>query len=172
MPKRRRPTKPKTRISLRDRFLIVAFLILLFLGDTSGHSPSYQEKAVAAVLMGEAWGEGTIGMTAVGEVIRERANRLKRTPLRIVTTGKNGYHAFSCLNGTHIDALITKFQKAPEYKKALEISRMVCRYPSQLPGITQGATHFVISTEIPYWAEGYEPVAIIGAHAFYRLPWI
>jgi spore germination cell wall hydrolase CwlJ-like protein len=172
VPKRRRTSKHQNGTSRRDRFLGLAFIILMLLGESSGRAPSYQEKAVAAVLMGEAWGEGTLGMTAVGEVIRERANRLKRTPLRIVTTGKNGFHAFSCLNGTDIDALIGKFEKAPEYRKALKVSRMVCRFPSQLPGITHGATHFVISTELPYWAEGYEPVVVIGAHAFYRLPWI
>lgn len=152
-------------------------LCLLVLGLIAGHTGrtkrgDYQERAVAAVLMGEAWGEGSNGMLAVGEVIHERSVRLERSPLQVVTAGHRGVHAFSCLNGTSINALIRKFAPVPDYQVALRIARLVCRSPEQLPGITQGATHFVLATEQPYWAEGHEPVAIIGAHAFYRLRWI
>jgi spore germination cell wall hydrolase CwlJ-like protein len=154
------------------QFLAICVLSLCFVADHTGHAQTYQEKAVAAVLMGEAWGEGTTGMLAVGEVIRERSVRLNRTPLKVIAAGRRGIHAFSCLNGTNLDALIRKFAKKPDYQRALRIARIVCRTPEQLPGITQGATHFVLATEQPYWAEGHQPVVVIGAHAFYRLPWI
>jgi spore germination cell wall hydrolase CwlJ-like protein len=154
------------------RFTALGLLALCLLAGHVGRAHTYQEKAVAAVLMGEAWGEGTTGMIAVGEVVRERSVRLNRTPLKVVTARGRGVHAFSCLNGTNIDALIRKFAKVSDYQTALEIARTVCRTPEQLPGITQGATHFVLATEQPYWAEGHEPVVVIGAHAFYRLRWI
>ena len=49
-------------------------LPLAVIGET------YQEKAIAAVLMGEAWSEGARGMTVVAEVIHQRAieNRLEK----------------------------------------------------------------------------------------------
>jgi len=154
------------------QFIAICIFALCFIADHTGAAHTYQEKAIAAVLMGEAWGEGKTGMLAVGEVIRERSVRLDRTPLRVVSAGRKGIHAFSCLNGTSIDALIRRFEKTPDYLTALQIARIVCRHPEQLPGITQGATHFVLATEQPYWAKGHEPVAVIGAHAFYRLRWI
>jgi spore germination cell wall hydrolase CwlJ-like protein len=111
-------------------------------------------------------------MLAVGEVIRERAVRLQKTPLQVVTVGRRGVHAFSCLNGTTIDSLIRKFANKPEYKTALDVARIVCRQPEKLPGLTHGATHFTRASERPSWARGKTPVAVIGAHAFYRLRWI
>jgi len=38
--------------------------------------------------------------------------------------------------------------------------------------VARGATHFTLATERPSWAKGHKPVAVIGAHAFYRLRWI
>ena len=157
-----------------SRILTMALGLTLISCSVGASTPvyTYQERAVAAVLMGEAWCQGQIGMLAVGEVIRERSVRLERTPLRVVTAGRRGVHAFSCLNGTNIDALIRKFANKREYKMALEVARIVCRTPDQLPGVTRGATHFTLATERPYWAKGHKPVAVIGAHAFYRLQWI
>jgi len=60
----------------------------------------------------------------------------------------------------------------PDFKIALTVARIVCRNPNQLPGLTYGATHFTLASERPSWAKGHKPVAIIGAHAFYRLRWI
>ena len=159
---------------MMSRILATALGLTLLGCSVEAATPSYtyQERAVAAVLMGEAWCQGRIGMVAVGEVIRERSVRLQRTPLQVVTAGRRGVHAFSCLNGTNIDALIRKFAKEREYKVALEVAQIVCRNPDQLPGVTRGATHFTLATERPYWAKGSKPVAIIGAHAFYRLRWI
>jgi spore germination cell wall hydrolase CwlJ-like protein len=156
------------------RYLVSILSIVSFGLLAGGSKPthSYQERAVAAVLMGEAWGEGKVGMLAVGEVVQERCVRLKKSPYQIVTTGRNGVHAFSCLNGTQIDALIRKFADKPEYKTALDVAALICRAPEQLPGLTHGATHFAVATSKPSWAKGKTPVAIIGAHAFYRLRWI
>ena len=130
---------------------------------------SYEEQAVAAVLMGEAWSEGTNGMTAVAEVIHQRAKDKGWTPLRVVTSHRGRVHAFSCLNGTTMDLLITRFKTQPDFKTALEIARTACQNPGQLPGLTKAADHFSRVEEQPYWAKGHEPVVIIGRHAFYRL---
>ncbi|HTL74616.1 MAG TPA: cell wall hydrolase [bacterium] len=149
------------------RWLLTLFLIgvpLTFLGQT------YEQQAVAAVLMGEAWSEGVLGMTAVAEVIRQRAVEKSRTPLQIVSAHRGKFHAFSCLNGTTLDLLIAKFSPEPSFRLALEIVQKTCLDSNEeSPGLTKAATHYTLATERPYWAEGQHPVAIIGRHAFYKL---
>jgi N-acetylmuramoyl-L-alanine amidase len=137
----------------------------------AAHSPgqTYEEQVVAAVLMGEAWSEGKQGMTAVAEVIHQRAKEKGRTPLQVVSAHRGRVHAFSCLNGTTPDDLIAKFRPKSDYQTALQIARTACHSPNDLPGITKAANHFTRTDEKPYWAEGQQPVAIIGQHAFYRL---
>jgi len=130
---------------------------------------TFSEEAVAAVLMGEAWSEGIPGMTAVADVIRQRAMEKDRTPLQVVEFHRGRVHAFSCLNGTTLNRLIEKFRSKPDFQQALRLARMVCRTPDQLPGLVGSANHYTRTTERPVWAEGRRPVAVIGNHAFYRL---
>jgi spore germination cell wall hydrolase CwlJ-like protein len=119
--------------------------------------------------MGEAWSEGAQGMTAVAEVIHQRAVDKGRTPLETILSHRGPYHAFSSLNGTTLDGLILKFSPQPDFQKALQIAQTACEAPARLPGLAKFANHFTRATERPYWAKGYRPVAIIGQHAFYRL---
>ena len=70
----------------------------------------FEEHAVAAVLMAEAWSEGVGGMTAVGEVIHQRSREKGCTPLEVVSARRGRWHAFSCLNGATINQLIGKFR--------------------------------------------------------------
>jgi N-acetylmuramoyl-L-alanine amidase len=128
-----------------------------------------EQQVVAAVLMGEAWCQGSTGMMAVGEVIHQRCVKQGKTPMQVVTAGRSGVHAFSCLNRTSPEALIRKFREVPDFQIALEVARMVCCAPQQLPGITRQATHYSRAVEKPWWARGSKPVAIVGDHAFYRL---
>src|SRR5208282_2837916 len=115
---------------------------------------TYQEKAVAAVLMGEAWSEGSSGMTAVAEVIHQRAMDKDKPPLQVVGERHGYYHAFSCLNGTTINHLIWKFRDEPDFQEALQIAQMTCRNPNLLPGISRNADHYTKTSEHPYWAKG------------------
>ena len=130
---------------------------------------TYQEKAVASVLMGEARREGAPGMTAVADVIRQRTLDKKQTPLQVISVHRGKVHAFSCLNGTTIDHLIDKFAVQPSYPCALHIAQVLCEAPASLPAIANAADHFTRIDERPYWARGKRPVAIIGEHAFYKL---
>ncbi|MGD0815390.1 MAG: cell wall hydrolase [Verrucomicrobiota bacterium] len=145
--------------------------ILSYLGLISlvASAQTYQEKAVAAVLMGEAWSEGVFGMTAVAEVIHERTMEKGLDPLQIISAHRGRFHAFSCVNGTTLDRLISKFSRESDYPQALRIARIACQTPSQLPGLSRSANYFTRATECPYWAKGNQPVAVIGRHAFYRL---
>lgn len=147
------------------------WLLALCLGGLGWAAPgqTYEEKAVAAVLMGEAWSEGVRGMTAIAEVIHQRAREKGRTPLQIVAARRGKLHAFSCVNGTTLDQLIRRFRPETAYSTAIQLAQMVCQTPAQLPGLAKSANHFTRATELPYWAKGERPVAVIGRHAFYRL---
>ncbi len=148
------------------KWLMAYFLCglpLTVLGST------YEERAVASVLMGEAWCEGAPGMTAVAEVIHQRTVDKKQTPLQIITVHHGKVHAFSCLNGTTVDNLIDKFSVQPAYACALHIAQVLCEVPAALPGIANSADHFTRVDERPYWARGKRPVAIIAQHAYYKL---
>ena len=126
---------------------------------------TYEERGVAAVLMGEAWSDGIRGMTAVADVIHQRSLEKRETPLTVISQR----HAFSSLNGTTLDRLIAKFSLEPDFQKALQLAKLACESPQSLPDLTNSATHYTRSTERPYWARGHRPVAVVGRHAFYRL---
>ena len=124
---------------------------------------------MAAVLMGEAWSEGVRGMTAVADVIHERAVEKGWTPLRVVSEHKGRVHAFSCVNGTSLNHLINKFRDKKDFKGALRIATMVCECPGHLPRLVRSANHCTLAAEHPKWAKGKVPVAVVGHHAFYKL---
>lgn len=139
------------------------FLLVLLAARAFGQS--YEEKVVAAVLMGEAWNQGEKGMLAVAEVISQRVRLMERTPLQVVTMRKQ----FSCLNGTTPSKLYNRFARYADFDTALRIAQRVCQQPETLTRMTNRATNFTRKEEKPYWARGRKPVAVIGDHAFYRL---
>jgi N-acetylmuramoyl-L-alanine amidase len=144
----------------------LSILLLCCLGfGPITRAATYGQKIVAAVLMAEAWSEGEVGMTAVAEVIRTRANATGLSPLAIVTIPKH----FSCLNKASAEDLYRKFSSEPDFQKALAIARTLYNEPGKLPGYAKGADHFTRSDEKPFWARGKRPIIIIGNHAFYRL---
>lgn len=143
--------------------LIIYTICLLAPG--SGLAATYGQKIVAAVLMAEAWSEGETGMTAVAEVIRNRADAAQQSPLAIVTAPGQ----FSCLSHTTSEALYRKYSNLPEFTTALKLAGFIYNEPARLPGYSRGANHYTRTDERPYWARGEKPVAVIGAHSFYRL---
>jgi spore germination cell wall hydrolase CwlJ-like protein len=150
--------------------MFTKFLLALLIVGTA-QAQSYAHKAVAAVIVGEAGNQGEAGMSAVAEVIRQRTREMKKTPDQVVLAGRNGKHAFSCLNGLGPDALIRKQRREkPQFEYALGLAEKLFSAPETLPNATKQATHFTRKEEKPWWARGHKPVVIIGAHAFYRLP--
>lgn len=127
---------------------------------------SWEEKVVAAVIMGEARGEGRVGMIAVGEVIYQRTIERDQTPITVVSAKGE----FSSKNGRTAAQMVRKYSKLQEYSTALEVARMVCREPHKFPGITKKANSFDNKRGKPWWAESAVKVAVIGNHAFYRVP--
>ncbi len=145
-----------------------AFLLLsaIFGAPTTDASKAtYGQEVLAAVLLAEARGEGEIGMRAVAEVVRRRADAKGVSMLSVLKPG-----AFSSLNGTDRDALLRRFHGHALFPKALAIARTAYNRPEALGDLTRGANHFTHRSERPYWSAGLRPVAVIGNHAFYRLP--
>lgn len=122
-------------------------------------------ELVAAVLVAEAGGEGTNGLSAVAEVIARRMALDGKTPSQVVRQPKQ----FSVLNGKTPAKLWAKSSGHPLYSYALWLADVLASQPEALPHATGGADHFTRSDEKPYWARGKRPVAVIGNHSFYRL---
>src|SRR5664279_2351647 len=64
--------------------LILAAGVMALSARSTTQSSTYGQRLVAAVLMGEAEGEGEAGMVAVAEVVRNRAVERGRSPLQVV----------------------------------------------------------------------------------------
>jgi spore germination cell wall hydrolase CwlJ-like protein len=126
-------------------------------------NPTYGQQIVATVLMAEAGGEGAIGMMAVAEVIRNRAEKARQSPLQIVL--KKGQ--FSCLNNITPEALYQKFYRMRTYQTALRIAKTCYNTPEKLPNLTKRATFFCHTRNKPYWLGDVRPVTTIGNHRFY-----
>jgi spore germination cell wall hydrolase CwlJ-like protein len=140
-------------------------LLCLIATAASCLGATWEEKVVAAVIAGEARGEGRAGMVAVGEVIRQRCSERKQTPFQVVTA-RNEFTSKVGLTATEI---VRRYGREDGYATALDVASMVCKYPNRLPGITHRANSFDSKTAKPWWARGHKPVAIIGNHAFYRI---
>jgi N-acetylmuramoyl-L-alanine amidase len=124
-----------------------------------------RERALASVLIAEAGGEGKAGMEAVAEVILNRSEHTGKSIMRTVEKPK----AFSCLNGKSMRRLKSSARRHPRYKEALTIARTVMHHPNKLPRRLHGADHYARSDIHPAWAEGNEPVAVVGHHKFWKV---
>ena len=146
------------------RFRWVLGLVLLLTAPCG--AASFDERLIAAILMAEAGGEGVAGMTAVGEVIANRARKRQMPPGLVVQQAWQ----FSPLNRTKPRELVLRYEKKPLYREALRIAKTVIQTPSKLPGFAVGADHFEhIRAPIPHWARGRRPVAVVGRHRFWLL---
>ena len=149
---------------MKNRFHCISGLVALLAAPCG--AATFDERLIAAVLMAEARGEGIVGMTAVGEVIANRARKRQLPPGQVVQEP----YQFSPLNRTRPHELVSHYEKLPLYRDALRIANTVIQAPAELPGLTAGADHFEQArSPIPYWARGRKPVAVVGGHRFWLL---
>lgn len=113
----------------------------------------------AAILIGEATGEGEIGMRAVWEVINNRAAQKNKSIYSIITQNKQ----FSCLNNTTPSSLINKSKNDKNWSLALKIVN------SPLTNHVKGSNHYHTKQISPYWVEKSKFVIEIKNHRFYKL---
>lgn len=113
---------------------------------------------VAATILGEARGEGKIGMYAVATVIQTRAKERRLTPAQVCVQRLQ----FSCNNSGVPTHLLT----LPEANYARLLADSMGRLDA---GVTGHANHYHTHGVRPSWSKGLKPVKIIGGHRFFRL---
>jgi len=137
------------------------FLIAFILSCSLCFGVTDNEK-VAAVIIGEAGGEGEIGMQAVANVI---ANR-KGTPFEVISKR----YQFCAARSVIVDKtetwqqLVDRRKRHPRWGLALEMVEKIY----ELPDVTNGATHFHTPAVNPKWAKVLAFKKRIGNHLFYR----
>lgn len=123
---------------------------------------------VTACLIGEAGGEGVQGMTAVLNVI---CNRAKNDPRKYHQVVLKPYQ-FSMFNrvtvnkkGTVSD-IVTAARKHPMWARASLLVNQA--YNKELPDMTQGSTHYHNLTVTPSWSKKLPLKTTVGHHKFYK----
>lgn len=136
--------------------LIIAAALYKSYADSAYPKPY---EIVAAVLLAEAGGDIKPGMTAVMEVIQNRAQKTVETPVYVVTLR----HQFSCLNNTTPLLLVRIMKRHPRWSEAVKLARFGTH-----TNMVSGATHYHAESVKPVWTKGAKPCARIGSHVFYR----
>ncbi len=136
--------------------------LLTLLGSAlQSHATGYysHRDMIAAVLMGEARGEGEEGLRAVAQVVRNRGG----DPLMQVLRRRQ----FSCLNGTTIEKLTYKMKREKGWKLAQRIAEQLLSNPEQLGDETKGAKFYERTGHRAFWTARFRKVATVGNHDFF-----
>lgn len=125
------------------------------------------DDIMARTLVGEARGEGHVGMVAVANVIMNRVARpcwWGRTVKEVCLKP----FQFSCWNETDPNrTLILQLHGGvPIYDTAMDIAQQMLG--GMLADNTLGATHYKVKGTPAAWARGKTPCVVIGRHEFYN----
>ena len=136
-----------------------------------------EEEVVAITLMGEARGEGEIGLYAVGCVIQKRAQERELTLSQVCLQNKinkNGVRVwqFSCWNDKPYIETMKRLLKADtkQAKYSKRLARAMCAGGMLTQTFTGNANHYHATYVTPYWSKKFKPTKRIGNHIFYKLP--
>jgi spore germination cell wall hydrolase CwlJ-like protein len=128
-----------------------------------------EERVVALTILGEARGEGKIGMFAVGCIIQKRASERNLTPAKVCLEPWQ----FSVWNAgqgkVKKESDLYHLWESKSMMYARKLARSVCDPKQTLTDVTGGANHYCAVSCKPSWARGKKPVKIIGNHKFYKL---
>jgi polyphosphate kinase 2 len=126
---------------------------------------------VAATIWGEARGEGSEGMKAVANVIRNRADSLKKSPKDVVLQKKQ----FSIWNDTTTDNFLNKINKSilknPKDGSSWETAQNLVKNYIKKKGTdnTKGAEFYHTTSIKPSWDYSkLKYTTTIGNHKFYK----
>ena len=122
---------------------------------------------MARTIWGEARGEGTAGMVAVGNVILNRVAAGSWYGLTVSEVCKKPKQ-FSCWNpdDPNYKKMLAVNTSDPQFKVALQIANNLIKYGRD-EDITNGATHYHAKNIRPYWVDDMTEVATVGNHIFY-----
>ena len=142
---------------------------------------TYEERIVALTILGEARGEGKVGMYAVGCVIKKRTLTKNLSPAKVCLQPWQ-FTVWNAGQGkVKKESELYYLWKSPSMQYARKLARDVCKQDWSLRDITRGADHYCTLKTEPYWAfkivvengeetkRPIEPVVIIGNHKFYNL---
>ena len=124
-----------------------------------------QADYMARTIYGEARGEGTRGMQAVGNVIMNRVKAGGWYGASIKDVVLKPYQ-FSCWNEGDPNRTIILNATAAQLSSARNIADKII--DGTLSDITGGATHYHAKSITPYWAKTLTKTATIGNHIFYK----
>tara|TARA_B100000959_G_scaffold262775_1_gene301533 strand:+ start:2418 stop:2882 length:465 start_codon:yes stop_codon:yes gene_type:complete len=146
------------------RYAVIIFWVFFLIGVCDGAAYT-QRDVVAMTLLGEARGEGKVGMYAVATVINQRAINRNKTPKAVCLEAWQ----FSCWNKNDPNRkkLPTLLKTHPMRHYAVEIANSITRLDRSY---TKHADHYINRyAKRPSWLANRKPVAQIGNHAFYKL---
>ena len=143
------------------------------------------ERIVALTILGEARGEGQMGMFAVACVIQKRSEERKLTVAQVCREPKQ----FSIWDGTdrHGNYRLKRenelhyLWESKSKPYARQLARWLCAGYKFVQETTGGANHYCTLKTNPYWTKKkirrngefitiiIKPVKIIGNHKFYKL---
>ena len=123
---------------------------------------------LARTMWGEARGEGTQGMLAVGNVIKNRADQQKWYGKSIVDviTKDFQFSAWNLNDPNREEMLNVKKEDDADFRQALLSAKDIVT--GNAPDITSGADHYHAKNIRPNWINKMKITAIIGNHIFYR----
>jgi spore germination cell wall hydrolase CwlJ-like protein len=127
------------------------------------------ERVVALTILGEARGEGKLGMYAVACVIQQRACERKLTPAQVCLQPWQ----FSIWNAgkgkVKKERELYYLWKSPSMSYARELARYVCKGHGLARDTTGYANHYCTLKTNNKWTRKSKPVKIIGNHKFFKL---
>ncbi len=122
------------------------------------------ERIIALTILGEARGEGNIGMYAVACVIQKRASQRNLTPAKVCLQPSQ----FSIWNGVKRESQLWYLWDSRSAGYARQLARLVMKVRLN-QCVTGGADHYCTLKVSPKWAKGKTPVKVIGNHKFFKL---
>ena len=145
-------------------------ILLLCCSVLSAENLSKGQETVAKTILGEARGEGKLGMYWVATVIAQRSINRRMTPAQVCREDRQ----FSCWNKNDKKrAKLNNLIKTHQHKDyAITLAKNLHRLNRVY---SKGADHYCTLEKKPYWAfnkktkKWIKPVAIIGNHKFYKL---
>lgn len=123
-------------------------------------------RAVAATIWGEARGESSEGMLAVGCVIRNRVLNpgwWGEDWSSVCTAAKQ----FSCWWDRQGERVRCVDETDARFVKCLEIAKKIIS--GEAKDVTDGADHYHTGAVSPSWSKGVNPIKVIGSHRFFKL---
>ena len=129
-------------------------------------SKNIESQVVAAVIIGEAGGEGEVGMLAVAGVIKNRMGQ-SRSAYEVVTRPFQ-FAAYSnpvLKKEMPIEDFVAKAALHSRWPYAMLLAEKISE--SSIVDITEGATHFHTASTSPYWSKIFQFKVQIGNHKFY-----